>query len=91
MIKLILFLLSLLLGALVAAYRVRQGRKIMQELEAKERCLYCDSNDVRERLDGGIDCMSCGQVTSAILLSANAPTDAELKALSKPSEHQRPF
>ena len=89
---------GLLLGLLIAlttligaAVRVKRGRQILRELEAKQRCLHCDSNDVRERLDGDIDCASCGQVTSALLLSAKGPSDEELEDFAKPSEHHRLF
>jgi len=74
------------LMAIGAAYRVSQSKRIVRELEGKQRCLHCDSNDVRERRDGRIDCATCGQVTSAFLLSAKGPTEDELRALAKPSD-----
>jgi len=87
MIKLIGALIAVLLGTFGVFYRIQRSRQIAQEIEAGGRCLHCDSNDVRQRLDGGIDCATCGQVTSAALLAAKAPTEQELRDLAKPPDH----
>jgi len=54
-------LLGLLIALIGTAYRVKRGRQILRELEAKQRCLHCDSNDVRERLDGGSTARAVGR------------------------------
>jgi len=89
MIKLIGMLIAVLLTTFSIFYRIQRSRQIAREIEAGGRCLHCDSNDVRQRLDGGIDCATCGQVTSAALLAAKAPTEQELRDLAKPSYDDR--
>lgn len=91
MIKLIVFVVGSCFVMCAVAYRVWQGKKILRELNAGQRCLHCDSNTVQKRLDGGIDCLACGQTTSAALLSAPGPSAQELAELSKPSPDHRAF
>ena len=75
----------LAIGAIViTAYKMREAKRIVREMNAGRRCFHCDASTVSPRADGGLDCGSCGQITSAMLLSAKGPTEEELKALTKP-------
>ena len=81
-------LVALIIGGVITWHRVRESRRIVQQMESGQRCFHCDATDVT-REDAGIRCNACGQLTSNELLGARGVSEAELAALNAPDDSRR--